>query len=285
MSASAGVFGRRIAERRQHIRHAGGVVDVHLAAIGLDEELLRQGGQSVRSARRATRLAPNMRNEYRCGPESSISRGAPVNRLRRSFRPRLACGRVGGAAGILPPIARSTPAATSRGNAGQRLARAEVGESDRRVELDHDRRPGRGRLSCHQMAAQLHVAVPGEERPEAVADRHAVRAWHRRPRPAGRSPSAFAVDAPRLGDANSALRNGSTRLPSLEVPSGNRMRLSPAFSRASRSSRCLAWCGAARSTKTVRCSFASKPKNGQLATSVLATKRAGMSEPSTVMSR
>ena len=34
---------RAIAERRQDIRHAGGVVDVHLAAEGLDVELLRHG--------------------------------------------------------------------------------------------------------------------------------------------------------------------------------------------------------------------------------------------------
>ena len=37
-------IGRAIAKRRQNIRHAGGVIDVHLAAIGLDEELLSQGG-------------------------------------------------------------------------------------------------------------------------------------------------------------------------------------------------------------------------------------------------
>ncbi len=33
---------RGIAQRRQRIRHAGGIVDVHLAAIGLDEEFFRQ---------------------------------------------------------------------------------------------------------------------------------------------------------------------------------------------------------------------------------------------------
>ena len=36
-------LGRGIAERRQDIRHAGGVIDVHLAAIGADEQLLGQG--------------------------------------------------------------------------------------------------------------------------------------------------------------------------------------------------------------------------------------------------
>ena len=32
-------IGRGVAQRRQQIRHAGGIIDVHLAAIGLDEEL------------------------------------------------------------------------------------------------------------------------------------------------------------------------------------------------------------------------------------------------------
>jgi hypothetical protein len=41
---------RRIADARQQIRHAGGIIDVHLAAIGLDEELLH------RCACRARRL-------------------------------------------------------------------------------------------------------------------------------------------------------------------------------------------------------------------------------------
>ena len=37
-----GPIGRGIAQRRQRLRHAGGVVDVHLAAVGLDEEGFRQ---------------------------------------------------------------------------------------------------------------------------------------------------------------------------------------------------------------------------------------------------
>ena len=84
MSASASILGRRIAERRQDIRHAGGVVDVHLAAIGLDEEFLGQIGQGVRSAARATRFAPNMLNEYEWGPSLAFA-APPVNRLPRSF--------------------------------------------------------------------------------------------------------------------------------------------------------------------------------------------------------
>src|SRR3546814_7054309 len=55
---------RLIAMRRQDVRHAGGVVDVHLAAVGLDEELFGQirrltplAGSSGRSRdRQSTRL-------------------------------------------------------------------------------------------------------------------------------------------------------------------------------------------------------------------------------------
>src|SRR5262245_32052931 len=36
------VIGRGKAERGQDVRHAGGVVDVHLATVGLDEEFLGQ---------------------------------------------------------------------------------------------------------------------------------------------------------------------------------------------------------------------------------------------------
>src|SRR5258708_5435025 len=38
-----GAIGRDIAQRRQDIRHPAGVVDIHLAAVGFDIELLRQG--------------------------------------------------------------------------------------------------------------------------------------------------------------------------------------------------------------------------------------------------
>jgi hypothetical protein len=38
-----GTVRRRIAKGCQDVRHAGGVIGIHLAAVGLDEELLRQG--------------------------------------------------------------------------------------------------------------------------------------------------------------------------------------------------------------------------------------------------
>lgn len=37
-----GRLGLGVSERGQHVRHAGGVVDVHLAAVGLDEQLFGQ---------------------------------------------------------------------------------------------------------------------------------------------------------------------------------------------------------------------------------------------------
>ena len=48
-----------IAQGRQDIRHAGGVVHVHLAAIGLDEEVFRQNlsASGVRGAQHAQQFA------------------------------------------------------------------------------------------------------------------------------------------------------------------------------------------------------------------------------------
>ena len=48
-----GCVGAGIAQRRQRTRHTGGVVDVHLAAIGLDEEFFRQIYPPVGSKRRS----------------------------------------------------------------------------------------------------------------------------------------------------------------------------------------------------------------------------------------
>src|SRR3569832_2714974 len=54
-----GDLGRAIADRRQQLRHAGGIVDVHLAAIGLDEELLHEAaGYTVRRAPAPARAQP-----------------------------------------------------------------------------------------------------------------------------------------------------------------------------------------------------------------------------------
>ncbi len=84
---------------------------------------------------------------------------------------------------------------------------------------------------------------------------------------------------------NRALRNGSTRVPSLLVPSGNSIRLSPVFSRCIIASRLLLVLFERRSTKIVRCALARVLKNGQVATSALATKLPGIRPPSTSMSR
>ena len=63
------------------------------------------------------------------------------------------------------------------------------------------------------------------------------------------------------------------------------MRLSPVFSRFIISSRLLLVLPLRRSMKMVRCALASVLKNGQVATSALATKLPGTRPPSTSMSR
>ena len=78
---------RAIAERRQDIRHAGGVVDVHLAAEGLDVELFRhglavcRGLAGGRAARRSCRSLPLSK-----AADPSTRRNA-VKRTRRGARP------------------------------------------------------------------------------------------------------------------------------------------------------------------------------------------------------
>ena len=61
--------GRAIAERRQDIRHAGGVVDVHLAAEGLDVEFFGHG----LAARRGIAFACAARQSRRCPPRSQAA--------------------------------------------------------------------------------------------------------------------------------------------------------------------------------------------------------------------
>ena len=74
-------------------------------------------------------------------------------------------------------------------------------------------------------------------------------------------------------------------LPSLEVPSGNSTSASPAISRSRISSRASpVWLRRGGSTKTVRCSRARVPKNGQLFTSDLATKDSGITAEKITMS-
>ena len=72
--------------------------------------------------------------------------------------------------------------------------------------------------------------------------------------------------------------NGSTLLPSLDVPSGNSTtRVRPAINRPRISSRAsAAWLRRWRVTNTERCSRARVPKKGQLLTSDLATKESGI---------
>ena len=83
-SASSGPIGHGVAVRRQRVRHAAGVVDIHLAAVGLDEELLSHAsaaaagrmsgwsskfGQLVPAPRRHAPLAPvhdNFMGSRRC---------------------------------------------------------------------------------------------------------------------------------------------------------------------------------------------------------------------------
>ena len=81
------------------------------------------------------------------------------------------------------------------------------------------------------------------------------------------------ISAPLSAAPKSALLNGKTWLPSPLVPSGNRISASPAARRSLIASRCSAVLRTRRSTKTVRCNFASQPKNGQRATSALGDER------------
>ena len=80
----------------------------------------------------------------------------------------------------------------------------------------------------------------------------------------------------RCAAPTSAERNGSTLLPSLDVPSAKSTMMSPFESRPATSSACapVAW-RRSRSTKTVRCVLARKPTTGQPATSFLAMKETG----------
>ncbi len=84
---------------------------------------------------------------------------------------------------------------------------------------------------------------------------------------------------------SNAERNGSTRLPSLEVPSANSTTDVPPFSRLTISPTASAvWWRRLRSTNTVRCISAVTPISGQRRTSLLATKATGLSEPIATMS-
>ena len=79
--------------------------------------------------------------------------------------------------------------------------------------------------------------------------------------------------------------NGSTRLPSLDVPSANSTMVSPCASRARISpAACPTAVRRVRSTNTVRCSRASEETNGQVPTSFLATNDTGATADSTGMS-
>src|SRR5215207_5803910 len=80
-------------------------------------------------------------------------------------------------------------------------------------------------------------------------------------------------------------RNGRTRLPSLDVPSGKRTTTSPCTRRCAISAfACAVALRRARSRNTQRWSLAKRPITGQPATSDLATKDSGRSEASTGMS-
>ena len=88
-----------------------------------------------------------------------------------------------------------------------------------------------------------------------------------------------------LAAAKSGVLNGTTELPSLEVPSANSTTWSPAWSRLRIS---LAFAVTSvrrvRSTNTEPCSLASQLTKGHDATSCLATKETGATAESTVMS-
>ena len=83
----------------------------------------------------------------------------------------------------------------------------------------------------------------------------------------------------------SAERNGSTRLPSLEVPSANSTTEVPEARRCTISAMASPACWRrVRSTNTVRCMRAVMPTSGHFATSRLATKATGVIDPITTMS-
>ena len=89
--------------------------------------------------------------------------------------------------------------------------------------------------------------------------------------------------APSATEKN-AERNGSTRLPSELVPSGNSSRSSPAASRPRMASRSRPVAPRCRVTNTVRPSRATRLTPGQRAISSLETKQASSCPPSTGMS-
>ena len=120
-------------------------------------------------------------------------------------------------------------------SAGELLAVGKASSGTGGADADlHVERPGLEQLPG--VAPHLHVAVPADERPVGAAERHAVQPrvderqrLHDGP-PAGAAPgSAFPTG---LAAANSEVLNGSTRLPSLEVPSANSTMVSPCARRA-----------------------------------------------------
>ena len=133
----------------------------------------------------------------------------------------------------------------------------------------HIQRPGLQRFP--QMRHQFHVAIPGKKRPVFPPHGHAVNAGigggnrlHRHMPAIG---AASASAAP-----SSALLNGSTPLPSLEVPSGNSTSVSPASSRSRIASRASPVCAAPRPRRQRRCAAAA-PGCRRTASSPLPTWR------------
>ena len=139
---------------------------------------------------------------------------------RRCRRPAAPGGSAAGSRRRPPPPSRSP----ARAPCGWRRSRVE-----RRVQ-QHRRAQAAMLRQPPEMRADVHVAVPGEQRPrrppgrqvgEPVVD-HRDRLHQRR--------VCLRVTACSASEKN-AERNGSTREPSEVVPSGNRIRLSPAARR------------------------------------------------------
>ena len=88
-SASSGAVGRGIAERRQHIGHALAVIDVHLAAPGLDEQALPGGIWLVMPGKNSAAPAANRRRVKR----GRCARRGPGSSARWARGPRTGGGR------------------------------------------------------------------------------------------------------------------------------------------------------------------------------------------------
>ena len=254
------------------------IVDVHLAAVGFDVELALSFIRPVASGLARPKL-------FHYLDEILMTERRPAASSLSAF-----CGQMGTAAAAQPARCarpagrRARPRPSGCGStvssvraSALRSVVAVVG--DRLAPGDRRRRPRRC-ARCRRCAAPGPSCRTRRRAGAAGARAGCPAGSHRRSTAAGSRPRARARPAASASRAApiSAVRNGSTRLPSPAVPSPNSSTGSPSARRCAISAFTapVLW-RRSRSTNTERCSLASRPKNGQRAISLLATNTTGAS--------